>query len=115
MPDAMPTALPDAMPTAIPNAMPPADARTYVRTYLRRVFCYFSYKKCNLGNARGRFAEMPVAGSHDPALRAVALTVPCTYCQATIGEPCRNKSNGKPLQFPAAHISRINAAIEVPF
>lgn len=47
--------------------------------------------------------------------RQQALTVPCKYCGAHIGQECRNTKTAQPLQYAAAHISRLIDAIEIPF
>jgi hypothetical protein len=38
---------------------------------------------------------------------ALALPGPCGYCNATTGQVCINKKNGRPLEHVAAHYARL--------
>lgn len=46
-------------------------------------------------------------------MHANSITVPCTYCGAIIGQPCRNRKTGEPTRIPHSH--RLRDTVEVPF
>jgi len=46
-------------------------------------------------------------------LHATAVTIPCRYCGAGRGEPCRNRKSGTPTKIPHGH--RLRQSQEVPF
>jgi hypothetical protein len=53
--------------------------------------------------------------ARDLELHAIAETVPCRYCGAQPGQPCRNQTlpTKPPTRIP--HTARTNDAVEVPF
>ena len=48
-------------------------------------------------------------------LHAIAVTIPCRYCGAGRGEPCRNRRAKPPTPTKIPHAHRLRDAEEVPF
>lgn len=48
-------------------------------------------------------------------LHATAVTIPCTYCGAAIGQVCVNKTTDNHLSTRIPHPQRLRDSQEVPF